>query len=146
MKTTIAQVLFDFIRMNDTLIKFMNVANRKSKNVELCKTYVNISLECRIFLEQLNAEIKTQKQVLNDTLIFEPMVNIKWAITLEDDKHTSPNTVEAKAMNQLMIMIANYSKILEVTELRPTTHTMMATQRKTLEAYARELQKHSSKH
>lgn len=139
MKITVVQVLIDFIGMQNVLIKFTNAASRQSSNSEQSGIYVNISIESRIFIEQLNAEINVQRKILDDLIEIEPLENLIDVLLVENHTTNSRNTVLARADNPLTIITNNYSKVLKCRQLPPTTLTLLTTQYKILEKYLRDL-------
>lgn len=141
MRTTLAQILFDLIGMMNTLIRFMNVANRKSDKLDITVVYVNLALEARIFLEQLNAEINTQRNKLNVIIEIEDLKNLKEPLLLENTPNRTNESILHSAYDQLQILIENYQRIFVCKDIPPTTLTLLNTQLRVLEGYSEQLKK-----
>lgn len=139
MKIYWAQILFDLIGMHNVLIKFMNAASRKSNDPKLCNIYVNISLESRIFLEQLNAEINVQRRILNDSVEINSFESLRDFSLLEGTATHSDEIIRREAKSQLAIFTRNYSNLLRCQTIAPTTFTLLTTQHGILEKYLRNL-------
>jgi len=136
MEINTAQLLFDFIRFNNDMIKFLAGVARHSKNAHRSTTLINLSLECRLFIEQLQAEIKNLSKTM-DT-----MHNVEYNelnVPLPNVDQSISNNGSAIAIAKINLLLKNYSSALSSEKLLATTRTLLKTHHAIIDSYTKKM-------